>query len=62
MPQRLWGDYRRAYRYALPYRLLSAGMRLRNFAEAFTLRDEGALEKAGEDAAGRAEQPENEEG
>ena len=41
---------------------LSAGMRLRNFAEAFALRDEGALEKAGEDAARCAEQPENKEG
>lgn len=46
-------------RIATPYPtdFLSTGMRLRNFAEAFALRDEGALEKAGEDAAGRAEQP-----
>jgi hypothetical protein len=36
-------------------------MRLRNFAKALALRDEGALEETGEDAAGRAEQPENKE-
>ena len=40
---------------------LSAGMRLGDFAEALALGDDGTLEKTGENAAGSAEQPEDEE-
>ena len=61
-PAEAWGACRRAYHYALPYRLLSTGMRLRDFAEALALGDEGALEETGEDAAGSTEQPKNKEG
>lgn len=61
-PRRFKDDRRRAYRYALPYRFLRTGMRLRDFAEALALGDDGTLEITGEDATGSAEQPEDKKG